>query len=180
MQHGGGYRVSVRPRQADAGVSRLDAARRQQRRQPVRLPHHVQRRPKVYDAADTGLFGDMRLIGEEGIDLALLPIGDNYTMGPDDALRAVKLLQAAQGDADPLQHLRVIRQDAAAWAERVRRETEAEPVLHPPGTWFEVNVDNLMLDVVSIRRQFPSLNRSRNGRLLSSSTDLAVRKCRRA
>ena len=35
----------------------------------------------------------MRLIGEEGLDLAILPIGDNYTMGPDDALRAVKLLQ---------------------------------------------------------------------------------------
>src|SRR4051812_12095518 len=32
---------------------------------------------KVYDAADTALFGDMRLIGEEGVDLALLPIGDN-------------------------------------------------------------------------------------------------------
>ncbi len=40
---------------------------------------------KVYDAADTGLFGDMALIGEEGIDLAFLPIGDYYTMGPDDA-----------------------------------------------------------------------------------------------
>src|SRR4051794_15079337 len=38
---------------------------------------------RIYDAADTGLFGDMRLIGEEGIDLAILPIGDNYTMGPD-------------------------------------------------------------------------------------------------
>ena len=37
---------------------------------------------KVYDAADTGLFGDMRLIGEEGLDLAILPIGDNFTMGP--------------------------------------------------------------------------------------------------
>jgi L-ascorbate metabolism protein UlaG (beta-lactamase superfamily) len=47
---------------------------------------------KVYDAADTGLFGDMRLIGEESIDLAILPIGDNYTMGPDDAVRAVKLI----------------------------------------------------------------------------------------
>src|SRR5262245_15984036 len=47
---------------------------------------------KIYNAADTGLFGDMKLIGEEGIDLALLPIGDNYTMGPDDALRAVKFL----------------------------------------------------------------------------------------
>ena len=48
----------------------------------------------VYDAADTGLFGDMRLIGEERLDLAILPIGDNFTMGPDDALRAVALLQA--------------------------------------------------------------------------------------
>ncbi len=36
----------------------------------------------------------MSLIGDEGIDLALLPIGDNYTMGPDDALKAVKLLRA--------------------------------------------------------------------------------------
>ena len=33
---------------------------------------------KIYSACDTGLFGDMRLIGEEGIDLAVLPIGDNY------------------------------------------------------------------------------------------------------
>jgi L-ascorbate metabolism protein UlaG (beta-lactamase superfamily) len=40
---------------------------------------------KIYDAADTGLFGDMKLIGEEGIDLAILPIGDNFTMGPEDA-----------------------------------------------------------------------------------------------
>src|SRR5690606_26283189 len=44
---------------------------------------------RVYFAGDTGLFGDMRLLGEEGIDFAALPIGDNYTMGPDDALRAV-------------------------------------------------------------------------------------------
>ena len=48
---------------------------------------------KIYDAADTALFGDMALIGEEGLDLAVLPIGDYYTMGPDDALRAVKLLK---------------------------------------------------------------------------------------
>src|SRR5215472_7448799 len=47
---------------------------------------------RVYDAADTGLFGDMRLIGDEGLDLAVLPIGDNFTMGPDDAVRALKLL----------------------------------------------------------------------------------------
>ncbi len=43
----------------------------------------------LYHAGDTGLFGDMALIGRHGIDLALLPIGDNFTMGPDDALEAV-------------------------------------------------------------------------------------------
>ncbi|CAG1013177.1 partial hypothetical protein, partial [Anaerolineales bacterium] len=42
---------------------------------------------KFYFAQDTGLFGDMKLIGEEGLDVAVIPIGDNFTMGPDDALR---------------------------------------------------------------------------------------------
>jgi L-ascorbate metabolism protein UlaG (beta-lactamase superfamily) len=37
---------------------------------------------KIYHAGDTGLFGDMHLIGEEHVSLAMLPIGDNYTMGP--------------------------------------------------------------------------------------------------
>ena len=93
---------------------------------------------KVYDAADTGLFGDMRLIGEEGIDLALLPIGDNFTMGPDDALRAVKLIQPKKVVPIHYNTWEVIAQDAAAWAERVRRETSAEPVVLKPGEWTDV------------------------------------------
>lgn len=44
----------------------------------------------IYHAGDTGLFSDMKLIGEEGIDVAFLPIGDNFTMGPRDAARAVE------------------------------------------------------------------------------------------
>lgn len=48
----------------------------------------------IYHAGDTGLFGDMQLIGKKfPLDLALLPIGDNFTMGPEDALTAVRLLQ---------------------------------------------------------------------------------------
>jgi L-ascorbate metabolism protein UlaG (beta-lactamase superfamily) len=46
----------------------------------------------VYFAGDTCLFGDMRLIGEAGLDAAVLPIGDNFTMGVDDAARAVEFL----------------------------------------------------------------------------------------
>jgi L-ascorbate metabolism protein UlaG (beta-lactamase superfamily) len=93
---------------------------------------------RVYDAADTGLFGDMRLIGEEGIDLALLPIGDNYTMGPDDALRAVKLLAPRKVVPIHYNTWPVIAQDAQAWAQRVRGETRAEPVVLRPGESVEV------------------------------------------
>jgi L-ascorbate metabolism protein UlaG (beta-lactamase superfamily) len=49
----------------------------------------------VYHAGDTALFSDMKLIGERHpIDVAFLPIGDNFTMGPEDAAFAAKLLQA--------------------------------------------------------------------------------------
>jgi L-ascorbate metabolism protein UlaG (beta-lactamase superfamily) len=51
----------------------------------------------LYHAGDTGLFYDMKLIGEmNAIDLALLPIGDNFTMGIDDAVKAVELLRPKQ------------------------------------------------------------------------------------
>ena len=47
----------------------------------------------IYHAGDTALFSDMRLIGEDApLDLALLPIGDHFTMGPKDAARAVEFL----------------------------------------------------------------------------------------
>ena len=47
----------------------------------------------IYHAGDTALFGDMKLIGERhSIDVAFLPIGDNFTMGPEDAAYAAELL----------------------------------------------------------------------------------------
>jgi L-ascorbate metabolism protein UlaG (beta-lactamase superfamily) len=93
---------------------------------------------KVYDAADTGLFGDMRLIGEEGLDLAILPIGDNYTMGPEDALRAVKLLQPRKVLPIHYNTWEIIAQDANAWADGVRRETQSQVAVLKPGDWLEV------------------------------------------
>jgi len=51
----------------------------------------------LYHAGDTGLFYDMKLIGEmHPVDLALLPIGDNFTMGVDDAIKAVELMRPKQ------------------------------------------------------------------------------------
>ena len=57
-------------------------------------------RRAFYFAGDTALFGDMRLIAEEHApEIAFLPIGDHYTMGPDAAARACKLLLRAPGRA---------------------------------------------------------------------------------
>ena len=48
---------------------------------------------RLYFAGDTALFSDMRLIGDRGLDLAFLPIGDHYTMGPEEAARTLELLR---------------------------------------------------------------------------------------
>ena len=87
----------------------------------------------IYHAGDTGLFSDMRLIGEAGIDLAILPIGDNFTMGPDDALRAVDFLSPKQVVPCHFDTFGYIEQDAAVWANRVTAETSATATIMQPG-----------------------------------------------
>jgi L-ascorbate metabolism protein UlaG (beta-lactamase superfamily) len=93
---------------------------------------------RIYDAADTALFSDMALIGEEQLDLAFVPIGDYYTMGPDDALRAVKLLKPRYVIPIHYGTFPAIEQDASAWADRIRAETSSEPVVLQPGDWFDI------------------------------------------
>ena len=92
----------------------------------------------IYHACDTGLFYDMKLIGEEGIDLAILPIGDNFTMGPDDALRAVKLIDPKQVVPIHYDTFDVIKQDPQAWAVRVQKETSAKVTVMKPGDVLEI------------------------------------------
>jgi L-ascorbate metabolism protein UlaG (beta-lactamase superfamily) len=93
---------------------------------------------KIYHACDTGLFYDMKLIGEEGIDLAILPIGDNFTMGPDDALRAVKLIEPKQVVPIHYDTFDVIKQDPVAWAKRVEQETSTRATVMKPGDYLEI------------------------------------------
>ncbi|MEF3301559.1 metal-dependent hydrolase [Paenibacillus sp. GYB003] len=71
----------------------------------------------IYHAGDTSLFGDMKLIGEmNDIALAALPIGDNFTMGPEDAVHAARWLRAKR--VVPLHYdtFPVIRQDTGKFA----------------------------------------------------------------
>ena len=90
---------------------------------------------KIYLACDTGLFETMRLYGEEGIDLFVLPIGDNFTMGPDDALRAIKLVNPKMAVPSHYDTFPLIAQDADAWAKRVEAETSTKVhILSPDGS----------------------------------------------
>ena len=60
----------------------------------------------IYHACDTGLFYDMKLIGEEGVDVAILPIGDNFTMGPARRPAGRQAHRAALRHPGPLRYLR--------------------------------------------------------------------------
>ncbi|GGC93726.1 UPF0173 metal-dependent hydrolase [Thalassobacillus devorans] len=74
----------------------------------------------IFHAGDTGLFSDMKMIGEmNDIELAFLPIGDNFTMGPDDALVAAKWLDAKQVVPIHYNTFDLINQDGKAFAEKV-------------------------------------------------------------
>ena len=88
---------------------------------------------KLYFACDTALFLDMKLIGIAGIDLAILPIGDLFTMGPDDSIEAINLLRPKRVVPAHYNTWPPIEQDARAWAERVRAHTPAEPIVLEPG-----------------------------------------------
>ncbi|MEK6250111.1 MAG: metal-dependent hydrolase, partial [Planctomycetales bacterium] len=93
---------------------------------------------KIYHAGDTGLFYDMQLIGEAEIDVAILPIGDNFTMGPSDSIIALKFLEPKQVMPMHYNTWPPIEQDVNAWASRVESETEATPVLLNPGESLEL------------------------------------------
>ena len=90
----------------------------------------------IYHACDTGLFYDMKLIGEEGIDLAILPIGDNFTMGPDDAALAAQFVKAKRVIPCHYNTFPLIAQDAAAFAAKLRRAAEIDCTILRPGESF--------------------------------------------
>jgi L-ascorbate metabolism protein UlaG (beta-lactamase superfamily) len=93
---------------------------------------------KQYFAGDTALFLDMQLYGRGGLDVAVLPIGDLFTMGPDDAIEAIKLLQPKRVAPSHYNTWPPIEQDAAAWAARVKSETKAEPLVPKVGEPIEL------------------------------------------
>ncbi|NLX10842.1 MAG: metal-dependent hydrolase [Chloroflexi bacterium] len=87
----------------------------------------------IYHAGDTAPFMEMQWIGEAGIDLAMLPIGDYFTMGIEGSLRAIRLLQPRTVIPMHYNTFDLIVQDASRWAQRVNNETDAKPIVLDPG-----------------------------------------------
>ena len=79
-----------------------------------------------------------KLIGEEGLDAAVLPIGDHFTMGPEDALRAVKMLHPKQVVPCHYNTFPPIQQDAAEFKRQVESETDAKCTPLAPGESIEI------------------------------------------
>ena len=85
---------------------------------------------EIYHAGDTALFGDLALYGaHHEIDLAFLPIGDNFTMGPDDALIAADMLQAKAVVPIHYDTFDLIKQDANAFCERIEAQGQTGHLL---------------------------------------------------
>jgi len=94
----------------------------------------------IYYAGDTALFSDMQLIGQrDKIDYAVLPIGDNYTMGIEDAAQAAKLLGAKKIIPVHYNTWPVIEQDAQEFKALAEKETQAEVLIVEPGETLELN-----------------------------------------
>lgn len=93
----------------------------------------------VYHAGDTGVFGDMELIGRMfNLDVALLPIGGFYTMGPREATWAVQLLRAKSVVPMHYNTFPVIKQDPEDFKSRVEAVVGAKVYVMKPGD--ELNI----------------------------------------
>jgi L-ascorbate metabolism protein UlaG (beta-lactamase superfamily) len=94
----------------------------------------------IYHAGDTGLFGDMKLIGEiHRPDVALIPIGDYYTMGSKEAAEAVKLIKPAVVIPMHYQTLPVLSPSAEDFIKFVKEKApEVKVVALKPGEAYQL------------------------------------------
>jgi len=95
---------------------------------------------KIYHAGDTGLFLDMKLISEMNgpFDVALLPIGDNFTMGIEDAVKAAEFVDARVTIPMHYKTFPLIEADPQTFVDRVRAGGRSAVVVDP-GQSYEID-----------------------------------------
>lgn len=88
---------------------------------------------RIYFAGDTALFGDMKLLGSKLLDAAIIPIGDLFTMGPEDSVQATQYLRPRVVLPSHYNTWPPIEQDVQTWAESIRTHTPSQPLMPSVG-----------------------------------------------
>ncbi|MCM2369042.1 metal-dependent hydrolase [Aporhodopirellula aestuarii] len=91
----------------------------------------------VYFACDTAYYTDMRHYAH-GVDVAILPIGDLYTMGIDDSIQAIRVIEPRIALPTHYGTWPPIAQNPNAWARKVRENTISKPIVLGIGERYEV------------------------------------------
>ncbi|MCS7040752.1 MAG: metal-dependent hydrolase [Anaerolineae bacterium] len=92
----------------------------------------------IYFSGDTALTYDMKWLADDNVDVAILCIGDNFTMGPDDAIKAVKLIEPKTVIPCHFGTWPYIEVDAEDFQARCHAETSARCVLLHPEESFDL------------------------------------------
>ncbi|MDY9925583.1 metal-dependent hydrolase [Methanosarcina sp.] len=93
----------------------------------------------IYHAGDTGVFGDMQLIGElYKPEIALLPIGSRFTMGIKEAVKAVELIEPEVVVPMHYNTFDVIRQDPEEFRKAVEAKVDTKVIIMKPGESIEL------------------------------------------
>lgn len=88
---------------------------------------------RIYFAGDTALFADMKLLGSKLLDAAVIPIGDLYTMGPEDSIQATQFLRPRVVLPSHYNTWPPIAQDIQAWGDAIRTHTPSQPQMPAVG-----------------------------------------------
>ncbi len=129
MNIGGTYQAG------DVSVVMTQAYHSSQTASPAGYIIKMENGPTIYHAGDTGIFASMKTLGElYPLDLALLPIGGVFTMDPQQAAAALKLLNAKKVIPMHYRTFPILVQEAAPFVAAAQKEAPwAEVIVLAPG-----------------------------------------------
>jgi len=91
---------------------------------------------KIYHAWDTALTYDMKLLESDSIDVAFLPIGDNFTMWMDDAIKAVDFIKPKKVVPIHYNTFPIIQQDPEKFVQEIKLQNLADATVLNPGEFI--------------------------------------------
>lgn len=97
----------------------------------------------LYYTGDTALFSDLKLIARHGVDCLIVPIGDHFTMGPEESIEAIQMIRPKYVLPTHYNTWPPIAQDAGKWADEVHKATIARAIVPQVGLKIRLKNDTL-------------------------------------